>query len=41
MFQEVFYKYMESRKGEIKPSTYLNWVQRFEKHVVPSLEICQ
>lgn len=36
-FQEMFYKYMSWRKHEIKPTTYKNWIQRFEKHVIPSL----
>ena len=35
--QEMFYKYMTWRKHEIKPTTYKNWIQRFEKHVIPSL----
>lgn len=36
-FGEMFYKYMEFRKNEIKETTYRNWIQRFEKHALPML----
>lgn len=43
-FQEMFLKYMTSRKQEVKPTTYKNWMNRMELHVIPKLghlRICE
>lgn len=43
-FKEMFIKYMTSRKQEIKPTTYKNWMNRVEVHVIPKLgdmRICE
>lgn len=34
-FKDMFMKYMLSRKQEIKPTTYKNWMNRVEVHVIP------